>query len=184
MAGPSPDPDRPREFGAAVEAVEDLAEVVRRDARAVVADDDLALPHGHLHHAAGREMAPRPLDRLGDQHVEPHVLDGHVALLVAGELDHVADQRSQLLGLLHHVGEQRASLGGRQVVAVEQDFRVRAQRRHRRAQLVRRVRDELPLRGPLEYRAVARGRPGPASAPTLSCVAGTMTGTTASLAAA
>ena len=57
-------------------------------------------------------MAARPLDRLGHQRVESHVL-GHVraGCVVARELDHVADQRGELLGLLHHVVEQRARAG-------------------------------------------------------------------------
>ena len=102
-------------------------------------------------------MPPRALDRLGDERVEPHVVRLVGRLVAARELDQVGDERRQLLGLVDHVGEQRAALLRRQVLLLEQQLGVRAQRGHRRAQLVRRVGDELALRGlralqPVEHR--------------------------------
>jgi hypothetical protein len=183
MAGPSPDPDRPRELeprwkrskiwpSSSAGTPGPWSRTTTSPSRTVTSTTP---PGGRWRRARSTASATSTSSRTSST----------VTSRCSSRASSITSPTSsQLLGLLHHVGEQRASLGGRQVVAVEQDFRVRAQRRHRRAQLVRRVRDELPLRGPLEYRAVARGRPGPASAPTLSCVVGTMTGTTASLAAA
>ena len=82
-----------------------------------------------------------------DQPVEPHVLDrGRVGLLVAGELDEVADERGQLLELRDHVGAQPLAVAGVRRPAAGQHLEVRAQRGERRAQLVRGVGDELALR--------------------------------------
>ena len=92
-------------------------------------------------------MPARALHGLGHERVEADVLHRVGRLLAAGELDHVAHERGELLRLLDDVGEQGAALLGREPVAVEQHLGVRAQGGHRRAQLVRRVGHELALGG-------------------------------------
>ena len=53
-------------------------------------------------------MAPRPCHRLGHERVEGHVLDRRVALVAARQLDEVAHEPAELLGLADHVAQQRA----------------------------------------------------------------------------
>ena len=69
-----------------------------------------------------------------------------VALLVARELDEVADQRGQLLELARTRSAAGARGRPRRRAAARQHLEVGAQRGQRRAQLVRRVGDELALR--------------------------------------
>ena len=90
-------------------------------------------------------VAPCAGERLGGDPVQPHVLGIAAGLVAAGQLDQVVDERAQLLGLLDHVGEQAAAVLGVELAALEQHLDVRAQARHRRAQLVRGVGDELAL---------------------------------------
>jgi hypothetical protein len=80
------------------------------------------------------------------ERVELHLLDSGQRLVAARELDDVGDQRAELLGLGADVLQQPAPVVGGQLAAREQHLDVRAQRRDRRAQLVRRVGDELALR--------------------------------------
>ena len=91
-------------------------------------------------------MPARALDRGRDQAVEPHVLHrGLVGLLVAGELDQVADERAQLLQLGDQVRAQPVAVAGVGRAAAGEHLEVGAQARERRAQLVRGVGDELAL---------------------------------------
>ena len=76
-----------------------------------------------------------------------HVLDRRVALVAAGQLDEVAHEPAELLGLADHVAQQRAPLALLELGAGEQDLHVGPQRGHRRAQLVRGVGHELALGG-------------------------------------
>ena len=92
-------------------------------------------------------MPAGALDGLGDERVEPDVVHLVGRLVAARELDQVGDQRGQLLRLVDDVVEQGAALGRRQVLLLEQQLGVGAQRGHRRAQLVRGVGDELALGG-------------------------------------
>ena len=83
---------------------------------------------------------------LGGDLVEAHVLDRERRLLVAREVDEVGDERREPLHLRHEVVEQlRAIVFVGRLPALE-ELEVRAQARERRAQLVRRVGDELALR--------------------------------------
>ena len=112
-----------------------------------------------------RRVAACALDRGRHELVEPQRL-GWVArdLAVAGELDEVADQLAELLELGDEVAPQALAVGGRQVAAGAEHLEVGAQRRERRAQLVRRVGDELALGAlrvveRLEHRVERRGQP-------------------------
>ena len=91
-------------------------------------------------------VAASPLDRVGDEQVEPNVLglDGH--LLGACELDELRDERRHLAELLDDVREQARPILRRQHAIAGEDLDVRAHARERRSELVRRVGDELPLR--------------------------------------
>ena len=51
------------------------------------------------------EVAARARQALGDESVEPDVLGRGDREVAAGKLDHVSDQRAQLLALLEDVGE-------------------------------------------------------------------------------
>ena len=92
-------------------------------------------------------MAAGADDRLGHELVEAHVLGRRRRLAVAGQRDEVGDEVAELLGLLDDVVEQRAAVGLAHRRRVAQDLDVRAQRGHRRAQLVRGVGHELALLG-------------------------------------
>ena len=72
-------------------------------------------------------MSARALDRLRHQSLERDVLQRRVALVPARELDEVADQGSELLGLPDHVAQDRAPLALLDLGAREEDLRVRAQ---------------------------------------------------------
>ena len=107
-------------------------------------------------------VAPGADDRLGHELVEAHVLGRRRRLAVAGQRDEVGDEVAELLGLLDDVVEQRAAVGLAHRRRVAQDLDVRAQRGHRRAQLVRGVGHELALLGlrglqAREHRVEARG---------------------------
>ena len=78
-------------------------------------------------------------------------------LVAAGELDQVADERAELLALLDDVGEQAPAILGLELDLLEQDLDVGAQARHRRAQLVRGVGDELALGADGLVERLARG---------------------------
>ena len=94
----------------------------------------------------GRRVPAGALDRGRDQPVEPHVLDRRrLGLLVAGELDEVADERAQLLELRDEVGAQAVAVLGVGRAAARQHLEVGAQRGERRPELVRGVGDELAL---------------------------------------
>ena len=84
--------------------------------------------------AAATSSSSRSASRLGDR------------LLLAREVDEVGDEQRQLLELGDHVRAQRAR--GRPAASPPrpEHLEVGAQRRQRRAQLVRRVGDELALR--------------------------------------
>ena len=86
-------------------------------------------------------------DGLGHQLVEAHVLGRRRRLAVARQGDEVADEVAELLGLLDHVVEQGAPVDLAHRRRVAQDLDVRAQRGHRRAQLVRGVGHQLALLG-------------------------------------
>ncbi len=92
--------------------------------------------------APGRRRARH---RLLHELIEPHVLDRVGRLLLARQLDEVADQAAQLLQLLDDVAQQPPPLLLGQPRRQRQHLDVRAQARQRRAQLVRGVGDELPL---------------------------------------
>ena len=75
-----------------------VEDVVDRAAEAVGdAGDDARLEIGAEAHARG--MAPRPRDGLGHELVQRDVLDRRVALVAAGQLDEVAHEPAELLGL-------------------------------------------------------------------------------------
>ena len=57
--------------GGAVEAVEDVRQVLRGDARAVVANRDLAVAHRDLDLAAGRAPLGRVVEQVRDRPLEP-----------------------------------------------------------------------------------------------------------------
>ena len=115
------------------------------------------------------EVAARARQAIGDDAIEPDVLGRGDRKVAAGKLDHVADQRAELLALLEDVGEQPVAVVLGERVAGEQHLDVRAQARDRSAQLVRGVGNELAL-GPdglvergagalqsLDHRVEARG---------------------------
>ena len=68
-----------------------------------------------------------------------------LGLLPAGQLDHVADQRGQLVELLDHVRSQRGAVLGREEVLVAHQLEVGPDGGDRRAQLVRGIGDEVAL---------------------------------------
>ena len=88
----------------------------------------------------------------------------HSVLLGSRKLDELRDQRRHLAELLDDVREQTLALAGRQRSVAGEHLDVRPQARQRRSQLVRRVRDELPLRARrllerAEHRVEARREP-------------------------
>ncbi len=90
-------------------------------------------------------MTAGALHRLADQAIESDVGGRRVDLVAASELDHIGDQRAELLGSRIEPDEDAAALGRRQVLVLAQDLDVRAQARDRRAELVGGVGDELAL---------------------------------------
>jgi hypothetical protein len=91
-------------------------------------------------------VAACTLDGGRDQVVEAHVLGlRRLRLVVASELDEVADQRGQLLQLRDQIGSQVVAIIGVGRSAPGQHLEVRAQRGQRRSQLVRGVGDQLAL---------------------------------------
>ena len=92
-------------------------------------------------------MAAGALDRLGHHPVELDVLERRVGRVAARELDEVADQAGQLLGLADHVAQEGAPLALLELGAGEEDLHVRAQGGDGRTQLVRRVGHQPALRG-------------------------------------
>jgi AraC-like DNA-binding protein len=86
-------------------------------------------------------------ERLADEHVQAHVLGFEVprGLLAAGEIDQVVDQRRQLLDPVDHLAQQLLALARVDIRLLLQNFNVRTQARHRRAQLVRSVGHQLAL---------------------------------------
>ena len=86
-------------------------------------------------------------DGFADEVVEADVLALLGRLVAAGELDQVRDEHPQLSRLLLDVGEQPGTLVGRQGLGLGEDLDVGAQGRDRGAELVRGVRDQLPLGG-------------------------------------
>ncbi len=93
-----------------------------------------------------RVIAPGPRERLLDDAVKPDRLRRAGGQIAAGELDQVTDEPAQLLALLDDVGEQTPTVLLTEFSALEQHLDVRAQARHRRAQLMGCVSDELALR--------------------------------------
>jgi hypothetical protein len=91
--------------------------------------------------------AAGPLDRGGHDLLERHRLAIGLGLAAARELDHVRDQPRQLVDLLVDVLHQLAAIAVGDLAAALEELDVRPQARQRRAQLVRRVGHELPLRG-------------------------------------
>ena len=92
-------------------------------------------------------VALGPLDGVGHEHVEAHVVLLGRRLAVARELDDVAHERRHLVELAVHVALELAAALVGQRSRPQQHLEVRAQARERRAQLVRRVGDELALGG-------------------------------------
>src|SRR6202158_4776252 len=74
------------------------------------------------------------------------VLDQQLGLLVAREIDEVGDERRQSLHLADELTEDLLPLGRICWLTPLEQLEIRAQAREWRAQLVRRVRDELALR--------------------------------------
>ena len=111
---------------------------------------------------AGR-VARGPLHRGGDELVERQHLELGHRLLLAREVDEVGDEQGQLLELGDDVGPQPLAVVRVQPAAAEH-LEVRAQRGQRRAQLVRGVGHEPPLRAlgrrqRLEHRVEGAGEP-------------------------
>ena len=99
--------------------------------------------------AEGDLVAPAALgalDELAHDLVDADVVDDVARLRAARELDHVADERRQLVELRDDVGAQARALLLGQAVGVLQHLDVGAQARDRRAQLVARVGHEVALR--------------------------------------
>ncbi|MEZ5098238.1 MAG: hypothetical protein R3C15_00160 [Thermoleophilia bacterium] len=112
-----------------------------------------------------RRQPSRALHGVLHELVELHLRRLQVGRPVGRDLDEVRDEAAHLLELAHHVGEQRGALLLAHGGVAREHLDVRAQARQRRAQLVRRVRDELTLRlvGDLErrqHRVEARAEPG------------------------
>ena len=78
--------------------------------------------------------------------VELELLEVALGRVLAGELDEVADERGQLAQLRQQVLAQLRALLGRQLGRAREQLDVGLHGRQRRAQLVRRVGDQLALR--------------------------------------
>ena len=78
--------------------------------------------------------------------VHRHVVERLRRLALPGEIDDVAHEQRELIRLLDQVLEQLLPLGRRQRAIGEQYLEVCLQARQRRAQLVRRVGDQMALR--------------------------------------
>ena len=95
---------------------------------------------GHL-----RLVSACTLDRVRGEQVEAHLLRLGDVLLPAREVDQLGDQRRHLAELLDQVVQEPLALSRWERAIARQHLDVRAQAGQRRAQLVRRVGDELPL---------------------------------------
>ena len=94
--------------------------------------------------SCGARRRARSTASAGDL-VKADIAERAARLRSAGELDDIADQRGQLVELLDHVGAQRRAILAGEQRLVAQQLQVRAKRGDRRAQLVRRVGDEVAL---------------------------------------
>ena len=104
-----------------------------------------------------REVASGANQRFVHNPVQANVLGRADWQITPGQLDDVADQCAELLGLLEHVGEQApAILPGELISLLEQHLDVRAQAGDRRAQLVRGVGHKLALGADRLIERVAR----------------------------
>ena len=104
-----------------VEQVGDGAIEPRRDAL-----HQRGLELGRERHAGC--MAPGALHRRRDEVIEPHVLGlRRLWLVIAGELDEVADERGQLLQLCDEVGSQPVAVVGVRRAAAREHLEVRPQ---------------------------------------------------------
>ena len=111
-----------------------------------------------------RAVAPCPLHCLGGNEIEPHLFRFLRLLFATRKIDQLGDQRRHLGQLLDDVGEQTFPFAWRKRAFAGEHLDVRAQARQRRAQLVRRICDQLALgaRGLLkgaEHRVEAAGEP-------------------------
>ena len=101
--------------------------------------------------SSGLKVTPGPvaacaLDRVRGDEVEADVLRLGRRLVAPRELDQLGDQRRHLRQLLGDVAQQCLPVRGGHGLVAREHLDVRAQAGQRRAQLVRRVGDELPLR--------------------------------------
>ena len=93
-------------------------------------------------------VALRALDGVGGDEIETNRLGLVRMLLGAGELDQLRDQRRHLAELLDDVLQQPLPLVRRESALAREYLDVRPQAGQRRAELVRRVGDELTLLAP------------------------------------
>jgi hypothetical protein len=119
----------------------DHAVEVRNDRRHVLrqASNDLDVPFlEDLAHGG---------QRIGDHvlHVDRRLRPLGLARFDLGEIEHLVDETRQALGFLRDDAEEFLPLAELDVGVVEQDLGERADRRERRAQLVRHRRDEIVL---------------------------------------
>ena len=98
-------------------------------------------------------VASHALDLARHERVEADVLEPGLGVAVQRELDHVGDEAVELVHLVDDRARDASCSSSRTLAALEQ-LGVRADARQRRAELVRRVGDELSLRA----RASARAR--------------------------
>jgi hypothetical protein len=98
-------------------------------------------------------------ERLGHDlaHIDARDLPFRAAGLDLGEVEHLVDEPRQSLGFPGNDTEELLALGGPDVRIGEQDLRERADRRERRAELVRHGRDEIVLQ-PVELLEALVGR--------------------------
>ena len=106
-------------------------------------------------HRGGARRARATASR--HQLVQRDVLERRIAVVAAGQLDQIAHQPAELLGLAHHVAQEGAPLAFLELGAGEQDLHVGPQRGHRGAQLVRGVGHQPALRGLRGLHAIEHG---------------------------
>ena len=104
------------------------------------------------------------IDRFGHQLVEAHVVGCFLGLLSPREIDEPGHERRQLLELADDVLQQPPPVVGRQGIGVASTSMFVLRLVSGRAELVRGVLDELPLRSlgvieGLEHRVEARAEP-------------------------
>ena len=131
-AAPDADLDVPAgraPFRRVVEEIRDGALDRRRHAL-----DDRLLQIGY--EGDGGPVAPRALDCIRCDEIEPNLLGRCRLLLAASEVDQLGDQCRHLPQLLDHVLEQALALARRQRAVAGQHLDVRPQARQRRPQLV------------------------------------------------